>query len=358
MPGRYIRRKAYIHQKYIVCLFLIYFRHQTQTFQMPAVTRNTYIPTFWINLDRATNRREFLQQNLNKYPTILATRIPAVDAFQAQKHSITVNKSTIVPYDNEPLYKKHFRCEFTFQELGCTLSHIKAIREAYRKNYAYALILEDDAIIMEDFIEQFANIITNAPRHWNVLQLFSNNEQVWSYSDEWISWRPSHWGTMAYVISARGMRTILDKSQYGHVFTEPCMMTADEVVYYYAKNTYTITFPWFQHFRDTSSIQTVIPKGETNYNTIYKQRKAKKTWLLPDGVSIINKTSLDGFPLLTFFNQQPSEAISIAHCANTEDALIRGGTIIVGKPCIAIQRFGYTLDWEYLLKISNNYYIF
>ena len=56
-------------------------------------------------------------------------------------------------------------------QIGCALSHIKIWEEAYEKGYDYILILEDDAIIPDNFKEKINPILKSLPKNWDYLSL-------------------------------------------------------------------------------------------------------------------------------------------------------------------------------------------
>jgi GR25 family glycosyltransferase involved in LPS biosynthesis len=54
-----------------------------------------------------------------------------------------------------------------------TLEHAKIYEDILEQNYDYFAILEDDAVLTDDFKNKFFNIIDNLPNDWDVLH-FSN----------------------------------------------------------------------------------------------------------------------------------------------------------------------------------------
>ena len=142
------------------------------------------------------------------------------------------------------------------------MSHLKAILQAYNAGHDMVLIIEDDAILTSEFLENWKVYAEEAPSDWQILQWTTSNEAVnkrelHRRKDYWISWKPYYWGAMAYTIRRDGMKRILDltystatRGFFSKIeidqweFLEPDILVADEVVYSYAQSVYTSTFPW------------------------------------------------------------------------------------------------------------------
>jgi len=87
------------------------------------------IPIFWINLERATRRRNILLDKFNKYE-LNHTRVEAIDG-----NNIDLEDYKLKYNVNEKMSKF---------EVACALSHLKTIQLCYDQNLEFALILEDD----------------------------------------------------------------------------------------------------------------------------------------------------------------------------------------------------------------------
>ena len=58
--------------------------------------------------------------------------------------------------------------------LGCALSHIYIWEEAIKNNYEYILVLEDDVILNDNFIQLFNKYYKQVPNDWDILHLGSS----------------------------------------------------------------------------------------------------------------------------------------------------------------------------------------
>ena len=86
---------------------------------------------YWINLDADTDRREYMENQFEYWEIENHTRIEGIDA---REDDPAVYLKGIIPND------------VTTNELGCCLSHLKAIKHFYENtDDDYCLILEDDA---------------------------------------------------------------------------------------------------------------------------------------------------------------------------------------------------------------------
>ena len=86
---------------------------------------------YWINLDADEDRREYMENQFEYWEIENHTRIEGIDA---REDDPAVYLKGIIPND------------VTTNELGCCLSHLKAIKHFYENtDDEYCLILEDDA---------------------------------------------------------------------------------------------------------------------------------------------------------------------------------------------------------------------
>jgi GR25 family glycosyltransferase involved in LPS biosynthesis len=111
--------------------------------------------------------------------------------------------------------------------VGCTSSHLEAIRQAIYDNRStsrYAVIVEDDVHI--PFNIDFHALVASAPPDFALLQLFNSNEGTmrngWDkYSRNGFLWAntfqhqpAAFWSTCAYIIDRAALKPIIDKIAY------------------------------------------------------------------------------------------------------------------------------------------------
>jgi glycosyl transferase family 25 len=123
--------------------------------------------TYLINLDRATDRLELMQKEFEKCE-ITYERISAVDAK-------TLDSSTYK-------VKNKYDRDLVPGEIGCYLSHVKTLETFLASENDFALIIEDDAILVNDFksaVEKAMNQYNDlkVKDHWDVLKLFNGKRK-------------------------------------------------------------------------------------------------------------------------------------------------------------------------------------
>jgi GR25 family glycosyltransferase involved in LPS biosynthesis len=114
------------------------------------------------------------------------------------------------------------------KELGCTSSHLEAMRRAVYSNTSnsrYAIIMEDDVFFPFDV--DWDALARTAPAGFGILQLFNSNGNsmaaTWQHyvkdpSAIWIQRHPmkffDYWSTCAYLIDRLTMKEIVDSVAY------------------------------------------------------------------------------------------------------------------------------------------------
>jgi GR25 family glycosyltransferase involved in LPS biosynthesis len=191
------------------------------------------IPIYWINLNRSNDRREllekiFIQNELNN------KRIEAVDGRNINIDDIKKN------YLIKRIYSKQLR-----SAIGCTLSHIKAIKEAFNNNLENVIIMEDDCNFEYLKYKKFTlKEIMNFKDDWEIIQLslISGNKinyKLSKYTNDLA--KIACWGTGAYLINRNGMQKVLENFE-----KKKEILVSDLLIYSYA-NTY-VSIPYFTYY--------------------------------------------------------------------------------------------------------------
>ena len=120
---------------------------------------NDEIVAFLINLDRATKRLSEMEERLSNIG-IDYIRISAIDGrnYKPTEHEY-----------NERLYKRYCGRKTSREEIGCYLSHYKAIECFIKSGKRYALILEDDAVFNSDFVK-ILNKLVSIDHFWDFVK--------------------------------------------------------------------------------------------------------------------------------------------------------------------------------------------
>lgn len=148
----------------------------------------SFINIYYINLDKNTERKEYMENQFKKYGIISYHRISAVDGREMNGKikytSIAKNTSEI--------------------EIATTISHMKAIKQALNDGHKYALILEDDVSlsIIPYMKNTLLEIISTLPEDWTILVLSS----TCNFSQD-VS-KKKCYSAEAYLINRKGMENI------------------------------------------------------------------------------------------------------------------------------------------------------
>lgn len=131
---------------------------------------------FVINLERRTDRRVFMEQQLQKLG-LEAEFIHAVDgAHLSEEEQALYDEPTAVAFNGRP---------FALGEIGCTLSHRVIYERMVREKIPQALILEDDVSLSEDVSRIIADKEFLASTQWSWLQI-NYVKPGWPFFSGWL----------------------------------------------------------------------------------------------------------------------------------------------------------------------------
>ncbi len=116
---------------------------------------------FVINLDRAPDRLDSMRDQLRDLP-LSWQRVAAVDGVSLRLPPPDV-------FDAEG-YRWRAGRQHSLNEIGCYLSHIKALKAFLEAESRFGLILEDDAVLGPDTMPVLAALLAEAP-DWDVVKL-------------------------------------------------------------------------------------------------------------------------------------------------------------------------------------------
>lgn len=96
---------------------------------------------FIVNLKRAIEKREHMIAQLER---VGITDYEFIEAVYGKDLSLEYIEKNVYDYPN---------CALTPGEIGCSLSHIGIYNKMVSQNIPYALVLEDDVVLPDDFLE-------------------------------------------------------------------------------------------------------------------------------------------------------------------------------------------------------------
>ena len=253
----------------------------------------------WINLDRATERKQNMEiqlQNIN----CNKIRVSGIDGKQCENM----------------IYKK-YGPDMTLNEICCTLSHFKAIYMASKLNGNYFLILEDD-VIFENFIysEPLIDIIKNAPE-FDILNI--SKIHIQEMNNLYSPFQNGIYGTQAYIISHNGINKLMQLfkyNEYTNIFSlNNILKVAD---YYLYVNCNTIIYKY-----------NLI--NETSYD------------------SYIHPANLQGYILSTIFNNKIIIKDKLLNKTNITKY------VIYGERCSGTNFLGDSINGNFNIKHTNDF---
>lgn len=221
---------------------------------------NNQIPIYWINLDRSVDRKIIFEKQLEKYNIINHKRINGIDG-------LNINLQDFKTVDNLSKF-----------ELGCTLSHIKAINEAFVNKEKYVLIMEDDCNFEYLKYQKFSinelieNMNTNYS-NWDLLQLATCNRADHnirlSKENNYICKGFRNCAT-CYLINYNGINKLINLN---NIYKQADYYLYDSI------NTYYLTKPYFTYNYSKVFNSSIHNMGDESKKTNYKREdENKKFW--------------------------------------------------------------------------------
>jgi len=200
------------------------------------------IPVLYINLDRSLERRERLEAEGKKFGIDLI-RVQGVEGSILEwEHGEFETPYGAIEYINKfsPSSSPSLGGTTYLSELGCNLSHHKAIYTARYLNLPYALIIEDDATLEHLALikETIPSILSRAPDDWEIINLLSPTCKSEKNPDaEFMAWQESFstkgiagigrapcYPATAYIINKKGINKL---SNHNPLILKPNVLAAD-----------------------------------------------------------------------------------------------------------------------------------
>ena len=163
------------------------------------------VPIYYINLNKSSQRKKFMEEQFGLYNITNYKRIVGVDGKQL--------KNTFKDNIHRTTFTNNYS-ELSKNEVGCLLSHLKAIKTAYDNNLDQVLILEDDCSLdlmffWEDKLTSLLNKLNKSD--WEIFQLYTGNCIDFNSKKCTLqTGKKDCWGCVAYLINRKGMEKIIN----------------------------------------------------------------------------------------------------------------------------------------------------
>lgn len=207
------------------------------------------IPIYYINLDRSEDRKKRIEKLFHDNHITNYKRIEAIDG----------KKLNMADYENKFVFTKK---NISIYEIACTLSHLKAIRQAYNDNCENALIMEDDCNF--DYIKfknlTLENLITTN-NQWECIQVACTispkiAKSLFKSDDILINYHC--YGAVAYLINRKGMEKIVNYNSNDITVSED---------YIFGKLNTFITKPYFSYYYYKEEKSFIRENVKANFTT-------------------------------------------------------------------------------------------
>ena len=206
---------------------------------------------YYINLDNAHERGGIMKKQLNPNLNIQYKRIAAIIGESPSIFTwCTLPPSFLknIHRDQQLGRRPKLPLICIQREIGCLVSHLKAIKTAYDDQLEEVIITEDDIdlTILKSTYEKLISISQQYKNDFDVLQLYSTVPKMHKqYADNLKSGKLSletrsnnFWGAQAYLIKRSGMEKIMNKyydiktNKFNlELFPFPSRLVADLFIY-------------------------------------------------------------------------------------------------------------------------------
>lgn len=167
------------------------------------------VPIFLINLDKSTEKMEFMKKQLTRLK-LNYERISAVCGADLSAADIDAVYSSI-------LNKTRYHRNLTVGEIGCYMSHRHAWKRICDNNIEFAIVLEDDVNIEKNFVSIFEHV--EALKSFDLIKLADNrniapaNIRALSSTAEIVSYSRIPNCATGYAISLSGAMKMLSRKK-------------------------------------------------------------------------------------------------------------------------------------------------
>mgnify|MGYP001242697076 FL=1 len=127
---------------------------------------------FIVNLKKDKNRKQSILNELKKQHLENFEIIEAFDGYNIKK-----NRLNLLTSKDEKFLNPN-NTNMNSQEICCALSHIKIYKKIIKYNLEYALILEDDAVFVDNFSNNLKKFIIKNLKHEKQIMLLS---ELWEF---------------------------------------------------------------------------------------------------------------------------------------------------------------------------------
>lgn len=232
-------------------------------------------PTFYINLDSDVDKNKFITDQIDFLKCKNIQRISGIDGRQQTPTMLNVGDTTA-----PTAYPITTNFTLTNPEMGCLLSHLKAIIQGYLQGLDIIIVMENDVFFQHAKLwkKTIQDIVRDAPPDWNIINLYSSTivcKDLFEQQDYVL-----HDGVntcylaACYIINRRGMYNILQSINFFNgviqLFTNDtnAYHGADEILFKWADKTYFVKPTTIFVYNDNDAMKTSIQNDSDLSNQI------------------------------------------------------------------------------------------
>jgi hypothetical protein len=292
---------------YLIAIVIIIFRtrqHDIDQFKLLKTAREKYIeeidqkyifdkdiynknlsniPLYIINLPQSKVRKNFLEKQIQQFNI---NNFKFIDAIYGKnkKPSIGKNMFQIPMNTQKKIYFFNNDENANDGEIGCTLSHLNAVRQAYNDGLEHVIICEDDVDLywIKIWGDTISSIISNAPKGWEYINL-SKICIVDDSKNNYLKYSENNcWTTASQLWNRKGMKKILDKCYKDNKFIlnkdwEKNTIVADYYIPHLI-NSYIYHINLFPTFNDEEGMKSTIHKSHGEHHIQESINNIKKLY--------------------------------------------------------------------------------
>ena len=144
---------------------------------------------YCINLQKSIERKEKMIKQFKKYDFDhkIIEGIDGSESEEVEKYSKIISYDVLYNWFEKKLWAiNKLNTNYINNNIGCTLSHIKAINLAYNDKLDYVFISEDDTLLdyFHKNIKEFEQIIKKLNNNWEAIQLTTHNSEAFKLLNE------------------------------------------------------------------------------------------------------------------------------------------------------------------------------
>lgn len=240
------------------------------------IKRINKIPVYYINMDKDIDRKQYMESQLpNHFERYY--RIPGVNGklIKNKNHDIVDGIEFFNEFNDNSV-----------SEIGCTLSHLLAIKTAYDNGEEIACIMEDDVYmnllnVQDESLDDFVKMIGSSI-NWEILDLnnLSNHfSDIFIKIKDYKLYLDDKDPKSCYIINRKGMENMLKSNKIIKYIVSPPLVISD-------KEDLETTFNHFKNYENKIKIKIDI------HNIIFSITTSPKRILLMEKTinSILNQS--------------------------------------------------------------------